>query len=100
MVPDIDTVSKSIGVNYPSNNGEIPIGFLVHNKGLWGSSLQEYFFVSINGSHALGGVSISCSSINTTATYSTFNATVRSSAPPVSSSVEIAPIYASDLGLT
>lgn len=99
MASDPGTVSKSIGVNYPSNNGEIPIGFLIHNKGLWGSSLQEYFFVSIHGINAVGSLSIKCYSTNTTATYSIFGANVLSSAP-VSSSVEIAPIYASDLGLT
>ena len=100
MAVDPGTKSIYIRVNYPSHNEEIPVAFLVHNKGLFNSFLiQEYFFICPNEVIQSGSMSMSCYSSYITTTQARFYCSFLSDVS-VSNGIEIAPIYISDLGLT
>lgn len=90
------TVSVTFYISYTST--EIPIGFIIHNKGFWSTyHMPEYFALGVgsyNTSKSDGGININSDYSNTTTTSARFTATVYTELNDLNN-IEIAPIFSS-----
>lgn len=96
MAAPAGIISVTFYISYTST--EIPIGFIVHNKGFWSSyHMPEYIALSVGSNYISksdGGIDISSNSSYTTTTSAQFTATVYTELNDLNN-IEIAPIFSS-----